>query len=232
MSSSCRSAPSVSFPNDDKDEHNVFSPTDPPFDLGRYRTDKKGKAHRFEDADEFDIFCDIHREMWAKVKVVDSAPDTIRRSRTERSRSRTCPPATTRSSRGRPTAARSAPRRSSLRPAAALPLRSRAAPPDDDRSGCHDRKDGTPYDAKYGGSARSSLRRCSRQLLLDPARIAWDTTAHHVGALALPLLGRGACETRGVVVGAGLAACGDDSPSGPMDAGVDSPPMVDADPSR
>src|SRR4051812_44915153 len=67
----------VSFPNDDKDEHNVFSPTDPPFDLGRYRTDKKGKAHRFEDADEFDIFCDIHREMWAKVKVVDSAPDTI-----------------------------------------------------------------------------------------------------------------------------------------------------------
>lgn len=62
----------VSFPNSDPDIHNVFSPTDPVFDLGRYKTDKKGKSHRFDDVDEYDIFCDMHREMWAKVKVVDT----------------------------------------------------------------------------------------------------------------------------------------------------------------
>jgi plastocyanin len=62
----------VWFPNADADTHNVFSPTDPVFDLGRYPGSKKGKGHKFEDPDEFDIFCDIHPEMWAKVKVVDS----------------------------------------------------------------------------------------------------------------------------------------------------------------
>ncbi len=65
----------VAFPNYDRQEHNVFSPTDPPgqFDLGRYNTDRKGKPHTFDDPGEMDIFCDIHKEMWAKVKVVDSA---------------------------------------------------------------------------------------------------------------------------------------------------------------
>jgi plastocyanin len=63
----------VAFPNYENKEHNVFSPTDPVFDLGRYKLDKKGKTHQFDDADEFDIFCDMHPKMWAKVKVVDSA---------------------------------------------------------------------------------------------------------------------------------------------------------------
>ncbi|MBL0220109.1 MAG: hypothetical protein IPQ07_40355 [Myxococcales bacterium] len=63
----------VAFPNYDKGvEHNVFSPTDPPFDLGLYNYNRKGKDHRFDDPDEFEIYCDQHRDMWARVKVVDS----------------------------------------------------------------------------------------------------------------------------------------------------------------
>jgi plastocyanin len=64
----------VYFPNNDSQEHNVFSPTDPPgqWDLGRYDTDAIGHPHVFRDAHEVDIFCDIHKEMWAKVKVVDA----------------------------------------------------------------------------------------------------------------------------------------------------------------
>ncbi len=64
----------VAFPNFDLEEHNVFSPTDPPgqFDLGRYNTDHKGKTHRFDDPAEMEIYCDIHKQMWARVKVVDS----------------------------------------------------------------------------------------------------------------------------------------------------------------
>ena len=64
----------VAFPNYDDEEHNVFSPTDPPgqWDLGRYSTDHKGKTHEFDVSYEIDIYCDIHKEMWAKVKVVDS----------------------------------------------------------------------------------------------------------------------------------------------------------------
>lgn len=64
----------VSFPNYDDVEHNVFSPTDPPgqFDLDRYKTDHKGKSHAFDDAGEIEIYCDIHAKMWARVKVVDS----------------------------------------------------------------------------------------------------------------------------------------------------------------
>jgi len=64
----------VAFPNDDDQEHNVFSPTDPPgqFDLGRYNTDRKGKPHAFEDVGEIEIYCDIHIKMWARIKVVDA----------------------------------------------------------------------------------------------------------------------------------------------------------------
>ena len=62
----------VAFPNYENKEHNVFSPTDPIFDLGRYGPNKRGKSHKFEDAVEFDIFCDVHPKMWAKIKVVDS----------------------------------------------------------------------------------------------------------------------------------------------------------------
>ncbi len=63
----------VSFPNLDIEEHNVFSPTDPPGDLGRYNHDEKGKSHKFTRAQELDIYCDIHSSMSAKIKVVDSA---------------------------------------------------------------------------------------------------------------------------------------------------------------
>jgi plastocyanin len=67
----------IAFPNLDKIDHNVFSPTDPPFDLGRYPTDPKGKTQKFEDAYDIEIYCDIHKSMWARVKVVDTDPRWI-----------------------------------------------------------------------------------------------------------------------------------------------------------
>ena len=67
----------IAFPNLDQEEHNVFSPTEPTFDLGRYPTDKVGKTEKFEDLDEFDIYCDIHRCMQASVKVVKTPPAWI-----------------------------------------------------------------------------------------------------------------------------------------------------------
>ena len=141
----------VAFPNDDREEHNVFSPTDPPFDLGRYNTDKKGKAHTFEDADEFDIYCDIHPMMLAKVKVVDSAyivkvadgqftfPNVA--AGTYKVIAWTPDSAEVKSSKVVVTS-------SAVTLADALHLQITA------RSGCHDRKDGTPYDAKYGRYSR------------------------------------------------------------------------------
>ena len=62
----------VDFPNDDSYPHNVFSP-DPFFDLGRYG---KGvtKSQKFSAVGEQEIYCDIHKCMWAHVKVVD-VPD-------------------------------------------------------------------------------------------------------------------------------------------------------------
>jgi plastocyanin len=65
----------VAFPNVDHKDHNVFSPTDPPgqFDLDRNNYDTKGKRHQFVDAAEMDIYCDIHPQMTAKVKVIDSS---------------------------------------------------------------------------------------------------------------------------------------------------------------
>lgn len=63
----------VAFPNYDREEHNVFSPSEiDVFDLLRYTTDKKGKQHVFEGAGEIEIYCDIHKDMWARVKVVKS----------------------------------------------------------------------------------------------------------------------------------------------------------------
>lgn len=65
----------VAFPNNEvpspDNEHNVFSPTDPVFDLKRYGSGKV-KSQVFKDEGEFDIYCDLHVEMNAKVKVVDS----------------------------------------------------------------------------------------------------------------------------------------------------------------
>jgi plastocyanin len=61
----------VSFPNLDVVEHNVFSP-EPFFDLGRYNNSKTGKSRTFEAADQIDIYCDIHKNMSARIKVVDT----------------------------------------------------------------------------------------------------------------------------------------------------------------
>jgi plastocyanin len=64
----------VTFPNDDANTtHNVFSPTEPHFDLGRANgVQSKNLSRRFDDEGVFDIFCDIHQKMWAKIKVVDT----------------------------------------------------------------------------------------------------------------------------------------------------------------
>ena len=65
----------IFFPNRDSEEHNVFSPATKKggwigFDLGRYNTDPVGRQRSFKQAGEFDIYCDIHKCMTAKVKVV------------------------------------------------------------------------------------------------------------------------------------------------------------------
>lgn len=71
----------VSFPNHDKIFHNVFSlsPT-ARFDLGLYK-EGTSKSVEMKRAGEVDVFCNIHPEMVAKIKVLDtpfyatSAPD-------------------------------------------------------------------------------------------------------------------------------------------------------------
>jgi len=66
----------VAFPNLDHQEHNVFSP-EPYFDLGRYNENHKGRTHTFDDPAEMQIYCDIHKNMWAYVMVVDTDPRWI-----------------------------------------------------------------------------------------------------------------------------------------------------------
>lgn len=63
----------VEFPNEDKIFHNVFSVTDgSKFDLGLYKSGDS-KAVTFKRGGVVDIYCNIHPNMVAKVKVVDSA---------------------------------------------------------------------------------------------------------------------------------------------------------------
>lgn len=135
----------VAFPNDDKDTHNVFSPTDPTFDLGRYGPDRTGHVQRFLDADEFDIYCDMHRQMWAKVKVVDSA-------RIEHVKDGAFTFAGVPDGEYKVVAwVRSSPEVSQVvrvtggKPSAAVELHLQLA----HRSGCHDRKDGSVYPSRY-----------------------------------------------------------------------------------
>lgn len=66
----------VAFPNYDNIEHNVFSATEG-WDLSRYSHDDKGKTKSFDYKGEHEIYCDIHKEMWARVKVVDAEPRNI-----------------------------------------------------------------------------------------------------------------------------------------------------------
>jgi plastocyanin len=67
----------VSFPNDDKVFHNVFSTSRPArFDLGLYRSGAS-KSVEFKRAGVVDIFCNIHPDMVSRVVVVDSPHHTM-----------------------------------------------------------------------------------------------------------------------------------------------------------
>src|SRR5262249_12675959 len=61
----------VDFPNEDKIFHNVFSVSDPAkFDLGLYKGGDS-KTVTFRRAGTVDVYCNIHPNMIAKIKVVD-----------------------------------------------------------------------------------------------------------------------------------------------------------------
>ncbi len=65
----------VGFPNKDREDHNVFSPDkdtrNPQWDLGRYGP-KKTNTKQFFTVNEYAIYCDLHKEMSATIKVVPS----------------------------------------------------------------------------------------------------------------------------------------------------------------
>lgn len=63
----------VEFPNDDKVFHNVFSVSkSAKFDLGLYKSGTS-KSVTFKEAGVIDVYCNIHPQMAAKIKVVDSS---------------------------------------------------------------------------------------------------------------------------------------------------------------
>ncbi|HEY0987348.1 MAG TPA: carboxypeptidase regulatory-like domain-containing protein [Kofleriaceae bacterium] len=63
----------VDFPNEDKIFHNVFSVSRPArFDLGLYKSGTT-KSVEMKRAGTVDVYCNIHSEMVAKVKVLDNA---------------------------------------------------------------------------------------------------------------------------------------------------------------
>ena len=67
----------VDFPNEDKIFHNVFSVSRPArFDLGLYKSGTL-KSVEMKRAGTVDVYCNIHPEMIAKVKVLDNAYYTI-----------------------------------------------------------------------------------------------------------------------------------------------------------
>ena len=67
----------VDFPNEDKMFHNVFSVSRPArFDLGLYKSGTT-KSVEMKRAGTVDVYCNIHSEMVAKVKVLDNAFYTI-----------------------------------------------------------------------------------------------------------------------------------------------------------
>jgi plastocyanin len=62
----------VSFPNHDKIFHNVFSLSPAArFDLGLYK-EGTSKSVEMKHAGEVDVYCNIHPEMVAKIKVLDT----------------------------------------------------------------------------------------------------------------------------------------------------------------
>jgi plastocyanin len=67
----------VDFPNEDKIFHNVFSVSRPArFDLGLYKSGTV-KSVEMKRPGTVDVYCNIHPEMVAKVKVLDNAYYTI-----------------------------------------------------------------------------------------------------------------------------------------------------------
>jgi plastocyanin len=67
----------IDFPNEDKVFHNVFSVSRPArFDLGLYKSDDS-KSVEFKRAGTVDVYCNIHPDMIAKVKVLDNGYYTI-----------------------------------------------------------------------------------------------------------------------------------------------------------
>jgi len=67
----------VDFPNEDKIFHNVFSVSRPArFDLGLYKSGAM-KSVEMKRTGTIDVYCNIHPDMVAKVKVVDNAFYTI-----------------------------------------------------------------------------------------------------------------------------------------------------------
>jgi plastocyanin len=67
----------VDFPNDDKFFHNVFSVSRPArFDLGLYKSGST-KSVEMKRAGTVDVYCNIHPNMIARVKVLDNGFYTI-----------------------------------------------------------------------------------------------------------------------------------------------------------
>lgn len=67
----------VDFPNEDKIFHNVFSVSRPArFDLGLYKSGSM-KSVEMKRAGVVDVYCNIHPDMVAKVKVLDNGYYTI-----------------------------------------------------------------------------------------------------------------------------------------------------------
>jgi plastocyanin len=67
----------IDFPNEDKIFHNVFSVSRPArFDLGLYKSGTM-KSVEMKRAGTVDVYCNIHPDMVAKVKVLDNAYYTI-----------------------------------------------------------------------------------------------------------------------------------------------------------
>jgi plastocyanin len=67
----------VDFPNEDKIFHNVFSVSRPArFDLGLYKSGTQ-KSVEMKRAGVVDVYCNIHPDMIAKVKVLENAYYTI-----------------------------------------------------------------------------------------------------------------------------------------------------------
>jgi hypothetical protein len=67
----------IDFPNEDKIFHNVFSVSRPArFDLGLYKSGT-AKSVEMKRSGVVDVYCNIHPDMVAKVKILDNAYYTI-----------------------------------------------------------------------------------------------------------------------------------------------------------